>query len=96
MSKITSDDVRRAAALAKIAITDEEAKKYTKELDAILEFVRQLDAVDVTGLKPTYQVTGLANVLRKDEIVNYGVGHDGLMQNVPRKKNGSIEVPKVL
>ncbi|HEU5187657.1 MAG TPA: Asp-tRNA(Asn)/Glu-tRNA(Gln) amidotransferase subunit GatC [Candidatus Saccharimonadales bacterium] len=96
MSKITSDDVRRVAALAKIAITDEEASTFTKELAAILEYVRQLDAVDVTGLSPTYQVTGLTNVMRKDELINYGVNHDGLLQNVPRKKSGSIEVPKVL
>lgn len=96
MSTITSDEVRRIATLAKIAITDEEATTFTKELDAILEFVRQLDAVDVTGLQPTYQVTGLTNVQRKDEIIDYGVGHQQLMQNVPHTKNSSLEVPKVL
>lgn len=96
MSIITSDEVRRIATLAKIAVTSDEAAKFTKELDAILEFVRQLDAVDVTGLQPTYQVTGLTNVMRKDEVINYGVGHQQLMQNVPHTKNGSLEVPKVL
>lgn len=96
MSKITSDDVRRVAALAKIAITDEESATLTKELDAILEFVRQLDSVDVVGLEPTYQVTGLTNVMRKDEIIDYGVDREGLLQNVPHKKDGNIEVPKVL
>lgn len=96
MSKITSDDVRRVAALAKIAITDEEASKFTKELASILGYVEQLNEIDVVGLKPTYQVTGQTNVMRKDELINYGVDHNGLMQNVPRKKGDSIEVPKVL
>lgn len=96
MSKITIDDVRRVAALAKIAVTDEEAKKLAKELDAILEYVRQLDAVDTKGLEPTYQVTGLINVTRKDEVIDYGTTRDDLLTNAPRKRDGQIEVPKVL
>jgi len=96
MSKITVEDVRRVAALAKIAVTDEEAKKLAKELDSILEYVRQLDAVDTAGLEPTYQVTGLNNVTRKDELINYGTNREDLLKNAPRKRNGQIEVPKVL
>lgn len=96
MSTITRDEVRRIAALAKIAITDDEAQKFTKELDAILEYVRQLDAVDVTGLQPTYQVTGLKNVTRQDELIDYGATRDDLLKNVPKKRDGYIEVPKVL
>lgn len=96
MSKITEDEVRRIAALAKIAITDEEAEKLAKELDSILEYVRQLDSVDTAGLEPTYQVTGLTNVTRKDEVVDYGTTREDLLRNVPRKHDGYIKVPKVL
>ncbi len=96
MSKITVDEVRRIAALAKIAVTDEEAKKLATELGAILGYVQQLEAVDTTGLEPTYQVTGLDNITRKDEIIDYGPGRDDLLKNAPRKRSGQIEVPKVL
>jgi aspartyl-tRNA(Asn)/glutamyl-tRNA(Gln) amidotransferase subunit C len=97
MSTITVDDVKYVASLAKIAITNEEAAKFTGELDAILGYVRQLDAVDTTGLEPTYQVTGLKNVTRPDTIVDYGnVTRDDLLKNAPRQKDGYIEVPKVL
>jgi len=96
MSAINVDEVRRIAALAKIAITDEEAQKLAKELDSILDYVRQLDAVDTTGLEPTYQVTGLTNITRKDELINYGTIREDLLKNAPRKRNGQIEVPKVL
>lgn len=97
MSTITVDDVKYVASLAKIAITDEEAAKFTGELDAILGYVRQLDAVDTTGLEPTYQVTGLKNVTRPDTIIDYGnVTRDDLLKNAPRQKDGYVEVPKVL
>src|SRR5690348_16867663 len=93
---ISKDDVKYVAALAKIAITDEEATKFTKELDAILGYVRQLDAVDTTGLEPTYQVTGLKNVTRPDELTDYGTSREDLLKNAPRQRDGYIEVPKVL
>ncbi|HVI69836.1 MAG TPA: Asp-tRNA(Asn)/Glu-tRNA(Gln) amidotransferase subunit GatC [Magnetospirillaceae bacterium] len=96
MTTISTDDVKYVAALAKIAITDDEAAKFTKELDAILGYVQQLDAVDTTGLQPTYQVTGLTNVTRKDEIINYGTSREDLLKNAPRTHDGYIEVPKVL
>lgn len=96
MSKITVDEVRRIAALAKIAVTDEEAKKLAKELGDILGYVNQLDEVDTAGLEPTYQVTGLTNVTRKDEVIDYGVTRKDLLKNAPRQHDGQIEVPKVL
>jgi len=96
MTKITTDDVLYVARLSKIALSEDEAAKFTKELDAILGYVQQLDAVDTTGLQPTYQVTGLVNATRPDEIIDYGVGRDDLLKNAPRTQGGYIEVPKVL
>lgn len=96
MTTISTDDVKYVAALAKIAITDDEAAKFTKELDAILGYVQQLDAVDTTGLQPTYQVTGLTNVTRPDEIIDYHTTQGDLLKNAARTRAGYIEVPKVL
>ena len=96
MSAITAHDVKYVASLAKIAITDDEAARFTKELDAILGYVRQLDAVDTTGLEPTYQVTGLKNITRPDEVIDYGASREDLLKNAPRQRDGYIEVPKVL
>jgi aspartyl-tRNA(Asn)/glutamyl-tRNA(Gln) amidotransferase subunit C len=96
MTKITTDDVLYVARLAKIALRDDEAAKFTKELDAILGYVQQLDAVDTTGLQPTYQVTGLTNITRNDAIIDYGTHQQDLLKNVPRTRDGYIEVPKVL
>lgn len=97
MTTISTDDVKYVARLSKIAITDDEAAKLTKELDAILGYVQQLEAVDTEGLQPTYQVTGLTNVTRPDELIDYGTTQSDLLKNVPRRHEGGyIEVPKVL
>lgn len=96
MTTIAKDDVLYVAALAKIAITDDEAEKFTKELAAILGYVQQLDAVDTTGLQPTYQVNGVKNITRADAIINYGTDRLDLLKNAPRTRDGYIEVPKVL
>lgn len=96
MPKITKREVLRIAALAKVAITDEEATKFTQELDAILGYVRQLEAVDTTGLEPTYQVNGLVNVKREDKIIDYHVTQKALLQNARAQKDSQLEVPRVL
>lgn len=93
---ITKEEVLRIAALAKIAITPEEAAKFTPELESILTYFEQLQAVDTTGLEPTYQVTGLMSIMRKDAPVNYGTTQATLLANAPHQREGSIEVPKVL
>lgn len=96
MTVITTDDVKHVAKLANIAITHDEAIKFTKELAIILGYVQQLNAVDTDGLQPTYQVTGLTSVMRKDVVINYGTTRQGLLQNAALSRDGYIEVPKVL
>ncbi len=94
--KITKQEVLRIAALAKIAITDEEAAQFTPELESIFNYIQQLQAVDTTGLEPTYQVTGLTSVTRPDVVIDYGVSRADLLKNAAHQRDGSIEVPKVL
>jgi aspartyl-tRNA(Asn)/glutamyl-tRNA(Gln) amidotransferase subunit C len=95
-STISISDVHYIAGLSKIAVSDEEAVKLQAELDTILGYVRQLDSLDTTGVEPTYQVTGLVNVTREDEIIDYGVDQQALLRNTPKSQDNQIKVPKVL
>lgn len=96
MSKISAGDVKKLAKLARIAITDEEAKKFQTELEAILGYVEQLNEINTEGVEPTSQVTGLINVTRPDEVHNYGVNRESLLKNAPAQKDGYIQVKRVL
>lgn len=96
MADLTRDDVLKLARLARLTITDEEIEKYRKELSEILQYVEQLSKVDVTGLAPTTQVTGLKNVMREDEVVDYGTTPDDLLRLAPQTEDRHIKVKRMI
>ena len=96
MSKLSRDDVLKLAALAKLRLSDEEVEKLSHELSEILNYVEILDSVDVSGLEPTYQVSGLKNITRADEVHDYGYGVKDLLSNAPEVKDGQFKVKRVL
>lgn len=96
MSSITIDDVKRLAQLSALTISDEEAEALRQQLGDILGYVELLDQVDTNGLEPTYQVGGLENVMREDQVHDYGVDQEALLKNAPETENGHIKVKKVL
>ena len=95
MGKITKEEVLKLAKLSKLSLTDEEVDKYQKELDALLEYIDQLQSVDTEGLEPTNQVTGLHSVMRADEIKE-NVPMEQLLKNAPSTEGNLIKVRRVL
>lgn len=95
MSKIGIDQVERIARLARINLNPDEAAKMSVELGQIVEFVEQLQSIDVTDVPPTDQVTGLVDVWRED-VVKPSVGRAALLKNAPQTKDGYIVVKRVL
>jgi aspartyl-tRNA(Asn)/glutamyl-tRNA(Gln) amidotransferase subunit C len=96
MADLTRDDVLKLARLARLKLTDEEVAMYQREIGEILEYVEQLDQVDVAGLEPTSQVTGLTNVTRDDEEINYGYEALDLLKNVPATEGNQIKVKRMI
>ena len=96
MAKLTREDVLKLALLARLDLTEEEIEEYRGELSEILQYVEQLQNVDVGGLEPTNQVTGLTNVTRPDETKSYGYEPQELLKNVPEVKDSQIRVKRML
>lgn len=96
MTTISIADVQKLAKLSALTLTDEQVKTMSDELTEILHYVEQLEEVDTEGVEPTYQVNGLENVTRRDEIIDYGVSQENLLKNAPAQQDGSIKVPRVL
>ena len=96
MAKLTKDEVIKLARLSKIGLSESEVEQFRTELESILAHVEQLQAVDTEGVEPTYQVSGLKNVTRPDEIDDYGTTREDLLNNASETKDGMIKVPKVL
>lgn len=96
MSGLTRDEVLRLAELSRLKLTEEEISRSRDELSAILDFVKVLDSVDTAGLKPTYQVTGLKNVMRPDKVIDYQAKSADLLKNAPNIKSGQFKVKRVI
>ena len=96
MADLSRDDILKLAALARLDLTDAEVDEYSRELTAILQYVEQLQSVDVEGLQPTNQVTGLTNVMRDDVIADYGYDPATLLENVPQLQGDLIKVKRMI
>jgi aspartyl-tRNA(Asn)/glutamyl-tRNA(Gln) amidotransferase subunit C len=96
MAKLTRDDVLKLAQLARLDLNEAEIERFAAEMSEILQYVEQLQGVDVKGLEPTRQVTGLTNVMRADEVRDYGYKPEDLLKNVPHVKDNQIKVKRML
>lgn len=70
--KLTKDQVKHVAALARLGIEEKEVEKFQTQLSGILDYVEQLNEVNTDNIEPTAQVTGLKNIMRSDETVQPG------------------------
>ncbi|MDP4163261.1 MAG: Asp-tRNA(Asn)/Glu-tRNA(Gln) amidotransferase subunit GatC [Bacillota bacterium] len=95
MSRITLEEVKHVANLARLAISDEEADKFRGQLDAIIGFAEQLNELDTEGIEPTSHVLDMKNVMRKD-IPEKGMPREEMLKNAPDHQDGFIKVPPIL
>lgn len=96
MADITKDTVKKLAKLSSIGLSEAEVDSMTKELSSIVGFVEALQSVDVSGVEPTFQVTGLQDAFRADEVNPDTIPRDLLLSNSPDQQDGYIKVPRVL
>ena len=97
--KLTRQEILKLAKLSRLKLSEDEVESYQKELGEILAYVKQLDSVDVSELKPTYQVTALTseglNATREDEITDQ-ISQNELFKNVPQIEEGLIKVRRMI
>ena len=85
MSKITADDVRKVAKLARLDLPEETITTYTSQLERILDYVDQLQAVDTEGVPPTTRAVEVVNVTREDTVVPTDV-REALLDQAPQRE----------
>ena len=75
---------------------DVEAESLRADIEKIINYINQLDKLDTDGVEPTYQVTGLQNVWRDDEIIDSSVSRRQLLALAAEQSDNCVKVPKVL
>jgi aspartyl-tRNA(Asn)/glutamyl-tRNA(Gln) amidotransferase subunit C len=95
MSAISRSEVEYVAKLARLNLTEEEAVKYTEQLNSILEFAGKLNELDTTNVPPTSHVLDVSNVMRDDE-VRPSASREDALRNAPDEEDGQFKVPAVM
>jgi aspartyl-tRNA(Asn)/glutamyl-tRNA(Gln) amidotransferase subunit C len=92
---VDADTVRRIAHLARIAVAEDEVDHLKDEINGMLDFVEQLQEVDVEGVEPMTSVTPMAMKKRHDAVTD---GNDAaaVLKNAPQSDDGFYLVPKVI
>jgi aspartyl-tRNA(Asn)/glutamyl-tRNA(Gln) amidotransferase subunit C len=91
---LTSNDVAHVARLARLSLSDEELERMRSQLSDILAYIEMLQEVDVTGVEPTAQVTGLETVMRPD-VVSASLSREAVLANAPDQREGMFRVKPV-
>lgn len=92
---LTTEETKKIATLARIELTDAEVEKFSKNLSTVLDYVEELKQVNTEGILELSQVTGLENVLRKDEVEVSGHKKE-IFDNAPTSKDGYFKVKSIL
>jgi aspartyl-tRNA(Asn)/glutamyl-tRNA(Gln) amidotransferase subunit C len=95
MAKLSSEDVLKLARLSKLELNDEQLERFRGEIESIMEYVEQLQLIDVSGLEPTSQVSGLTNSMRPDEIQEYQKPAE-LLKNASVSEDGHIKTKRII
>jgi len=87
--------VRHIAHLARISISDEDAKNMVGDLNSILEWVEQLSEVDTDGVEPMTCVVRM-EMKKRDDVVSDGGYAEKIVHNAPAYEETFFMVPKVI
>ena len=97
--KLTSDDLKRIAHLARIAVNEDDVALMQTQLNGIFGLIDELQAVDTNGIEPLSHpldiVQDMGQRLREDRITEVD-RREANMANAPAQENGLFLVPKVL
>lgn len=95
MGRISSEDVRKVAQLARLELAEATIATYTAQLERILDHVAQLEQVDTDGVPPTTRAVEVVNVTREDQVIPTPVRED-LLNLAPEREGDFLRVPKIL
>jgi aspartyl-tRNA(Asn)/glutamyl-tRNA(Gln) amidotransferase subunit C len=92
---ISKKEVKHIADLARVGVNDEEINRFSQDLSSILDWMEQLNEIDVEKVEPTAHITGLENRTREDKESDFE-NKEGIIKLFPEEKNNYNKVKSVL
>jgi aspartyl-tRNA(Asn)/glutamyl-tRNA(Gln) amidotransferase subunit C len=88
-------DIDHVSQLARIALTKEEAARFSSQFARLFEFIAELQELDVSHIPATAQAIPLVNVLRDDEVTPC-LSREAALENAPDKEGSYFKTPRIL
>jgi len=95
MTKITKDEVKKVASLARLELNEDEINSHAEQLEKILDYIKQLEKIDTDDVPCTTRAIEVINVFRKDEKKKFDCTEE-LLELGPSKEDKYFKVPKII
>lgn len=95
MPVVSVKDVQKVASLARLELPPAEVSALATQLDEILQYVQQLQAVSTEGVEPTSHVLPLANITRPDQL-QPSLNPTDVLNLAPARHGQFFKVPKIV
>ena len=95
MTKITKEEVKKVAHLARLELNANEINNHAKQLEKILDYIRQLEKIDTDDVPCTTRAIEVVNVFRKDE-KKISDCNEELLEFGPSREDKYFKVPKII
>ena len=95
MAKITKEEVKKVAHLARLELNENEIKSHAEQLEKILEYIKQLERINTDDVACTTRAIEVINVLRKDKKKNSDCIEE-LLELSPSREDQFFKVPKII
>ena len=95
MAKITNDEVRKVAHLARLELNENEINNHAEQLEKILDYIKQLEKIDTGDVPCTTRAIEVVNVFRKDDNIKSDCTEE-LLELGPSREDKYFKVPKII
>ncbi len=95
MVRVKKEEVRKVAELALLEIKEDQIDKFARQFNEILDYMEQINELDLSDCEAEFHVTELKNVFREDR-VKESTDRELILKNAPEEDEGAFKVPKVI
>ena len=95
MKRISSDEVKKVAQLARLELNESQIQQHAEQLEKILDYINQLEKINTANIPCTTRAIEVVNVLRKDEKKDFKNSEE-LLDLAPTREKEYYKVPKII
>ena len=95
MTKISKEEVKKVALLARLELNENQINDHAEQLEKILDYIEQLDKINTENVPCTTRAIEVINAFRKDEKKDYA-NREELLELAPSREDKFFKVPKII